>query len=91
MGKALLYGEAELRFVIWEWLGAVAGVNVHSAGEPDAQGNLSDEPRFQYWWPAAVIGARILAVKATHSNVCIDFAFGKDGQNGVYFTFAEAF
>jgi len=91
VGKAMLYGEAELRFVIWEWLGAVAGVNVHSAGEPDAQGNLSDEPRFQYWWPAAVIGARILAVKATHSNVCIDFAFGKDGQNGVYFTFAEAF
>jgi hypothetical protein len=91
IGKALLYGEAELRFVIWQWLGAVAGVNVHSAGEPDAQGVLEDEPRFRHWWPSVVIGARVLAVKGTHSNVCIDFAWGRDGQNGIYFNFAEAF
>jgi hypothetical protein len=91
VGKALLFGEAELRFVIWEWLGAVAGVNVHSASEPDAQGVASDEPRFRHWWPSVVVGARILVVKATHSNVCIDFAFGRDGQSGIYFNFAEAF
>jgi hypothetical protein len=30
-------------------------------------------------------------VKATHSNLGVDFAFGKDGQSGVYFNFAEAF
>jgi hypothetical protein len=90
-GKALLDAEAELRFTIWEWLGAVLAFNAHSASQPDASGILKDEPRFQYWWPAVVVGARILAVKATHSNVAIDFAFGRNGQNGVYFNFAEAF
>ena len=90
-GKALLYGEAELRFTIWQWLGAVLAFNAHSVSQPEANGILNDEPRFQYWWPSVVVGARILALKATHSNVCIDFAFGKNGQNGVYFNFAEAF
>lgn len=90
-GKALLYGEAELRYTIWEWLGAVLAVNAHSVSQPDARGILADEPRFQYWWPSVVVGARVLAVKATHSNVCLDFAFGRDGQKGVYFNFAEAF
>jgi hypothetical protein len=89
--KALVYGEAELRYTIWQWLGAVLSVNVHSASEPDARGVLEDEPRFRYWSPSVVIGARILAVKATHSNLCVDFGFGKDGQSGVYFNFAEAF
>lgn len=91
IGKQLLYGEAELRFVIWEWLGAVAGVNVHSPGEPDARGVLADEPRFRHVWPSVVFGARILAVKATHSNICVDFAWGRNGQHGIYFNFAEAF
>ena len=38
-----------------------------------------------------VVGARVLVVKATHSNICIDFAWGKNGQHGLYFNFAEAF
>jgi hypothetical protein len=90
-GKALLYGEAEFRYTIWEWLGAVLAFNAHSVSQLDANGVATDEPRFQYWWPSVVVGARVLAMKATHSNVCIDFAFGKDGQKGVYFNFAEAF
>jgi hypothetical protein len=90
-GKALLYGEGELRLRVWQWLGAVLALNVHSASEPGARGVLEDEPRFRYWWPSVVIGARVLAVKQTHSNLCIDVAFGRDGQNGVYFNFAEAF
>jgi len=91
IGKALLYGEVELRYTVWEWLGAVASFNVHSVAEPGQQGILSDEPRFQYWWPSVVIGARILAVKATHSNIAIDYAWGKNGSSGLYFNFAEAF
>jgi hypothetical protein len=90
-GKALLDAEAELRFTVWEWLGAVLAFNAHSASQPEANGVLHDAPRFQYWWPSVVVGARILAVKATHSNVCVDFAFGRNGQSGVYFNFAEAF
>ncbi len=90
-GKSLVYGEAELRFHLWEWLGAVAGVNVHSAGQPDAKGVLVDEPRFQYWYPSVVAGLRLLAVSQTRSNVCLDFAVGTQGQKGFYINFNEAF
>jgi hypothetical protein len=91
IGKALLYGEAELRFVIWEWLGGVVGFNLHSVAQPNARGVLVDEPRFQYWWPALVVGARLLAVRETRSNLTVDFAVGKEGQHGVYVNFSEAF
>jgi hypothetical protein len=91
LGKALVYGEVELRYTIWEWLGAVAGVNVHSVAEPGATGVLHDEPRFQYWWPSLVLGARFLVEKSSHSNLGIDFAFGRSGQKGFYLNFAEAF
>ncbi len=90
IGKSLVYGEAELRFTIWQWVGGVVGVNVHSVAQPGTAGILPDEPRFQYWWPSVVVGARLLAVKQTHSNLCVDFAWGK-GSRAVYFNFAEAF
>jgi hypothetical protein len=90
IGKSLIYGETELRYTIWEWFGMIAAVNVHSAGEPDANGIFVDEPRFQHWSPAVVVGARILVVKPTRSNVTIDFAWGKH-SNGIYFNFAEVF
>jgi len=90
IGKSLVYGETELRYTIWEWFGMIAALNVHSAGEPNAQGIFVDDPRFQYWSPAVVVGARILVVKPTRSNVCIDFAWGTTGS-AIYFNFAEAF
>ena len=90
IGKSLIYGETEFRYTIWEWFGIIAAVNVHSAGQPDASGIFIDEPRFQYWSPAVVAGARILVVKPTRSNLAIDFAWGKD-SNGVYVNFAEVF
>ncbi|HEU4384266.1 MAG TPA: hypothetical protein VFR85_12315, partial [Anaeromyxobacteraceae bacterium] len=85
------YGEAELRFRIWEWLGGVASVNVHSASQPDARGILHDEPRFVYWKPAVVAGLRILVTRETRSAVAIDLAWGEDRQRGVYLNFGEAF
>jgi hypothetical protein len=92
IGKALLYAEAELRWTIWEWAGVVAGVNLHSVSERDpVTGALPDGPNFKYVWPSFVIGARILVEKATTSNLCVDFAFGRIGQKGVYINFAEAF
>jgi hypothetical protein len=90
IGTSLLYGETELRYTIWEWFGIITAVNVHSAGEPGASGIFSDNPRFVYWSPAVVVGARILVVKPTLSNVTIDFAWGKH-SNGIYFNFAEVF
>jgi hypothetical protein len=91
IGKSLLYAEAELRYTIWQWLGAVTGVNVHSVGEPEAQGILRDEPRFKYWYPAITVGLRFLAVKETRSNICADYGWGTEGQHGFYLSFNEAF
>jgi Omp85 superfamily domain len=91
IGKSLLYGEAELRFTIWQWLGAVAGVNVHSVSEPDGRGILGDNPRFRYWYPAVTGGLRFLIVKETRSNLCLDYGVGKEGQRGFYLSFNEAF
>jgi hypothetical protein len=90
IGKSLLYGELELRYAVWEWLGAVAGVNVHSAGQPEAIGLFPDQPRFQYWYAAVSAGLRISMVKQTRSNFCLDVAFGQGGH-GVYVNFSEAF
>lgn len=91
LGKALIYGEAELRYIVWEWFGVAAGVNVHSVSQPSARGILHDEPRFTYWWPAVSLGTRLLVDKGSHSNLAIDFAFGRLGQRGFYLNFAEAF
>ncbi|HYQ81593.1 MAG TPA: hypothetical protein VEP68_08830 [Anaeromyxobacteraceae bacterium] len=91
IGQSLVYGEAELRYRIWEWLGGVAAVNVHSASEPDAQGVLHDTPRFVYVKTAVVAGLRILVTRETRSAVTLDVAFGRDAEWGIYLNFGEAF
>jgi len=91
IGKSLLYGEAEFRFTIWQWLGAVAGVNVHSVSDSDVGGILGDNPRFRYWYPAVTGGLRLLIVRETRSNLCLDYGVGKQGQHGFYLSFNEAF
>ncbi len=91
IGKSLLYGEAELRFVIWQWLGAVAGVNVHSVTGSKAHGFLGDELHFEYWYPAVTAGLRLLIVRETHANLCLDYGVGVQGQRGFYLSFNEAF
>jgi Omp85 superfamily domain len=91
LGKSLLYGEAELRFVIWQWLGAVAGVNVHSVTGASGRGILGDKLHFEYWYPAVTGGLRLLIVRETHANLCLDYGVGLQGQRGFYLSFNEAF
>jgi hypothetical protein len=91
IGKSLLYGEAELRFVIWQWLGAVAGLNVHSVTGSSGRGILGDKLHFQYWYPAVTGGLRLLIVRETHANLCLDYGVGLQGQRGFYLSFNEAF
>jgi hypothetical protein len=91
LGKSLLYGEAEFRFVIWQWLGAVAGVNVHSVSGAQGRGLLGDELHFEYWYPAVTGGLRVLIVRETHANLCLDYGVGVQGQRGFYLSFNEAF
>jgi hypothetical protein len=91
IGKSLLYGEAEFRFVVWQWLGAVAGVNVHSVSGAQGRGLLGDELHFEYWYPAVTGGLRVLIVRETHANLCLDYGVGVQGQRGFYLSFNEAF
>ena len=91
IGKSLLYGEAEFRFIIWQWLGAVAGLNVHSVTGSKGRGILGDELHFEYWYPAVTAGLRLLIVRETHANLCLDYGVGLQGQHGFYLSFNEAF
>jgi hypothetical protein len=91
IGKSLLYGEAEFRFVIWQWLGAVAGVNVHSVTGTAGPGIVGDELHFKSWYPAVTGGLRLLIVRETHANLCVDYGVGLQGQHGLYVSFNEAF
>ena len=46
---------------------------------------------FKYWQPAGGAGLRILFNKLTRTNLCIDYAFGKFGQKGLFLGLNEAF
>lgn len=90
IGKALLYGEAEVRMLLWEWLGVAAGVNLHSASQPGANGVFQDNPRFQYWSPALLVGFKVAVMKESRANLNFDLAWGRDNR-GFYINFSEAF
>ncbi|HVP66950.1 MAG TPA: hypothetical protein VMT17_06780 [Anaeromyxobacteraceae bacterium] len=91
IGKDLLYAEAEYRFHIWEFLGGAAGVNVHSASQPESAGQAPNQPRFQYWWPALTAGLRVLVNRPTHANGLVEVGLGLDGSYGIYLNINENF
>jgi hypothetical protein len=54
--------------------------------------NLSGgEKLFDNYAPAAGAGLRALFNKHSRTNLCVDFAFGKDGAKGVYLAIQDAF
>ena len=91
IGKDLLYAEVEYRFHIWEFLGGAVGLNVHSVSQPETPGQAPNQPRFQYWWPAATVGLRALVNRPTHANGLIEFGIGLDGSHGFYLNINENF
>jgi hypothetical protein len=44
-----------------------------------------------YWYPAVTAGLRLLIVRETHANLCLDYGVGLQGQHGFYLSFNEAF
>jgi len=91
IGKALLYAEAEYRFQIWDFVGGVVGVNVHSASQPRVAGQPQNTPVYQYWYPAATVGLRVLVNKPTRANGLIEYGLGLDGSHGIYLNINENF
>jgi hypothetical protein len=46
---------------------------------------------FQQWQPGGGAGLRVLFNKATRTNLCLDYAFGKFGRKGFFLGLNEAF
>ena len=87
-GERLAYGELEYRGMLTRngLLGLVVFVNATTVTNLDA-----DEKLFDSYAPAAGAGLRVLFNKRSRTNLCVDFAFGKDGAKGLYFALQDAF
>jgi len=46
---------------------------------------------FQVWQPGGGGGLRVLFNKATRTNLCLDYAWGKYGSRGFFLNLNEAF
>jgi hypothetical protein len=81
----LVYGEAEYRVTLSRdgLLGAVAFFNLTSASD-SLTGLQSPDP-------GGGVGLRIKLNKHSRTNIGVDFGFGVEGSNGVFFGTGEAF
>lgn len=81
------YSEVEYRFPITrnKFLSGVTFFNLQTAN--DEQGTKL----FQQWQPGGGGGLRVLFNKATRTNLCLDYAFGKYGSRGFFLGLNEAF
>lgn len=86
-GKSYVYSELEYRFPILrnQFLSGVVFGNIQTVN--DQMGTKL----FKYWQPAGGAGLRVLFNKLTRTNLCIDYAFGKFGQKGLFLGLNEAF
>ena len=87
-GERLLYGEIEYRGTLTKngLLGMVAFVNTTTL-----KNSQSGERLFDGFATGAGAGLRLLLNKRSKTNLCFDFAFGKQGSRGLYLSVEEAF
>jgi len=87
-GTQFFYYETEYRFPITrnQLLSGVTFFNLES---------VNDEPTgqalFHSFQPGGGAGLRVLFNKATRTNLCLDYAFGKFGKKGFFLGLNEAF
>jgi outer membrane protein assembly factor BamA len=84
-GTSLVYGEAEYRFNLTRSrvLGGVVFANSQSARNPDTgYGRLA---------PAGGAGIRLCLSKKSSSYLAVDYAFGVQGSQGVFFNLGDVF
>jgi len=86
-GPSYFYLESEYRFPITrnKLISGVTFLNVQTASD-GKKVNLFDRLE-----PAAGAGLRILFNKKSRTNICIDYAFGRHGSNGLFFGLNEVF
>jgi outer membrane protein assembly factor BamA len=87
-GERLVYGEVEYRgpLVSNSLLGLVVFANVTTVSN-----SQTGERLFDSLAPALGGGVRLLLDKRSRTNLCLDFAWGKDGSKGVYLGIQDAF
>ncbi len=85
-GTNLLYLEAEYRFAILldGLLGGVVFMNAQCVSNWPSNS-------FDTIWPGAGLGLRIKVNKHSNTNMAIDYGFGLQGSNGLYFGLGEMF
>ncbi|GAA4786973.1 hypothetical protein GCM10023231_13870 [Olivibacter ginsenosidimutans] len=86
-GPLYFYSEVEYRFPILrnKFLSGVTFFNIQTAND-DLGTKL-----FEHWQPGGGAGLRVLFNKATRTNLCLDYAFGKYGARGFFLGLNEAF
>lgn len=86
-GTQYNYSEAEYRFPILrnKFISGVTFFNLQTAND-DAGTKL-----FEHWQPGYGGGLRVLFNKATRTNLCLDYAWGRYGARGFFLGLNEAF
>lgn len=86
-GTKYNYSELEYRFPITrnKFLSGVTFFHMQTAN------NELGTKLFQQWQPGGGAGLRILFNKATRTNLCLDYAWGKYGAKGFFLGLNEAF
>jgi len=87
-GERLLYWETEYRATLTGngLLGMVLFANATTVSNLEEREHL-----FESWAPAAGFGFRVLLNKHSRTNLCTDYAWGKEGSHGFYLAIQEAF
>ena len=87
-GERLMYGELEYRGTLTRngLLGMVAFVNTTTLANAE-----TGERLFDGFASAGGIGLRVLFNKRSRTNLCIDYAWGRQGSRGLYLGLQEAF
>jgi outer membrane protein assembly factor BamA len=86
-GPSFAYFETEYRFPVTQndLISGVCFFNLQTAS------NDRNKKLFNAWEPAAGAGLRILLQKQNRTTICIDYAMGHYGSNGIFFGLNEAF
>jgi hypothetical protein len=86
-GTKYNYSEVEYRFPILKnkFISGVTFFNMQTAND-DLGTKL-----FEVWQPGGGAGLRVLFNKATRTNLCLDYAWGKYGAHGFFLGLNEAF
>jgi outer membrane protein assembly factor BamA len=87
-GEQLMYGELEYRSTLMRngLLGMVAFLNTTTVSD-----RRTGEELFDGFAAGGGIGLRVLFSKRTGTNLCIDYAWGRQGARGFYLGLQEAF